>query len=118
MAFKDTIICEKHAQAKIFKKALNLNQTKKINGVNAAYYNSSTGICCVYQSGHVFELLPPEAHEPLLARDKKGWDISLLPVLPPNDKWPLEIKKDSRPKEQKRLKYRIGRYDSIIVKIN
>ena len=103
MAFKDTIICEKHAQAKIFKKALNLNQTKKINGVNAAYYNSSTGICCVYQSGHVFELLPPEAHEPLLARDKKGWDISLLPVLPPNDKWPLEIKKDSRPKEQKRL---------------
>ena len=64
MAFKDTIICEKHAQAKIFKKALNLKQTKKIHGVNAAYYNSSTGICCVYQSGHVFELLPPKRTRP------------------------------------------------------
>lgn len=103
MAFREVIMCEKRAQAVIFRSALGLNETKSINGYNVAYYNRQSGICCVYQSGHVFELLPPEHHEPELNRDRKGWDISLLPIIPEGSYWPLEVKKDSRPKEQKRI---------------
>lgn len=103
MAFREVIMCEKHKQAKIFKKGLHLSKTKLINGVGVAYYCDKTGVCCIYQSGHVFELLPPESLQPELRRDRKGWDISLLPIIPPGDTWSLEGKKDSRPKEQKRI---------------
>lgn len=103
LKFKQVIICEKGNQAKLFVKMLKLTKTKMINGTPAAYYDVEGGICCVYQSGHLLELMPPEYYESGLSRQNRGWNIDDLPILPALNEWKLQVKKASIKRVQDRI---------------
>lgn len=94
MPFKEVILCEKGTQAKVFVKILKLDKVKKIGKIAAVFYNETTRIAVVHQSGHLLEQCPPETYEPRLAKNKMGWDKSLLPVIPALGQWKLKLKVD------------------------
>jgi DNA topoisomerase-3 len=108
VGFKIVILCEKPNQAKVFKEALGLTQIKKVDGVNAAYYDREGGTCVVHLSGHLLELKPPDFYAPSLHREKQGWNKECLPVIPPGNRWPLVPKYDSRPNERRRINGLLG----------
>ncbi len=106
--FQTVILCEKPNQARVFKSAFKLTRVKKMGDTNAAFYDRDGGLCVVYLSGHLLELMPPQYYAPSLNRDKKGWNLEDLPVIPPGSRWKLSPKFDSRPKERKRIQGLLG----------
>lgn len=95
MAFKEVIICEKGTQAKVFRQLLKLDKVKSFGKFNVAFYSERSNIVVVHQSGHLIEQCGPELYQPLLARNKRGWDPELLPVIPKPDEWKLKVKEDA-----------------------
>ena len=70
-------LCEKPSQAKDVANALGIKQRQ-----NGYFTNGNDSV--TWAIGHLLSQAQPEHYQPDLARDKKGWDVSLLPVIPQN----------------------------------
>jgi len=75
-------LCEKPKQGRDVAGALGLTK-------NEGSHISGNNIAVVWAIGHLLSQSKPEFYEPNIARDKKGWDLSLLPIIP--TKWRMEL---------------------------
>lgn len=85
--FAVVVLCEKPKQASAFKAAYSLNETHTVGGKPVAYYDRLGGVCVVFMSGHLLELMPPEFYQPKLKT--AGWSVELLPVIPSGSRWKI-----------------------------
>ena len=89
-------LCEKPSQAKDVANALGIKQRQ-----NGYFTNGNDSV--TWAIGHLLSQAQPEHYQPDLARDKKGWDVSLLPVIPQN--WTMVLPDKTKDK---------GRYSQLM----
>lgn len=89
-------LCEKPLQAKDVANALGIKQRQ-----NGYYTNGKDSV--TWAIGHLLSQAEPQFYEPEIARDKQGWQVSLLPINP--QQWQMVPPDKSKDK---------GRYNQLM----